>query len=132
MALDGDAPDHVALQAIRDALDRAGLSAKTEVTVELKPWEHLMQDITGIARISRAEHLANQGRAIIEVEAELIDGPDSPVDRPDSPKDAMRDDEAGDDPNDDSASPSGPPSRQLMTQEDAMNSNQSYRTWRRI
>ena len=33
MALDGDAPDHVALQAIRDALDRAGIPAKAEVSV---------------------------------------------------------------------------------------------------
>jgi hypothetical protein len=57
MALDGDTPDHVALKAIRDALDRAGLGAKTEV----KSWEQLMGDIVGIATISRAEHRARQG-----------------------------------------------------------------------
>src|SRR5262245_17782899 len=36
MALDGDVQDHVALQAIRDALDRAGLGAKQAVSVEVK------------------------------------------------------------------------------------------------
>jgi hypothetical protein len=33
MAVDGDAPDHVALPAIRDALDRAGLGAKQAMSV---------------------------------------------------------------------------------------------------
>ena len=61
IALDGDAPDHVALQAIRDALDRAGIPAKAEVSVELKPWERLMGDIAGIATISRDEHRAREG-----------------------------------------------------------------------
>lgn len=58
MALDGDAPDHVALQAIRDALDRAGMSAKAGVFVELKPWKQMMGEIAGIATISRDEHRA--------------------------------------------------------------------------
>ena len=34
-ALDGETTDAIALQAIRDALDRAGLSAKHAVSVEL-------------------------------------------------------------------------------------------------
>ena len=34
-ALDGETTDAIALQAIRDALDRAGLGAKTAVSVEL-------------------------------------------------------------------------------------------------
>ena len=46
----------VKLNAIRDALDRAGLGAKAEVTVELKPWERLISDITGVANIARAQH----------------------------------------------------------------------------
>src|ERR1700739_249698 len=72
LALDGDAPDHVALQAIRDALDRAGIPAKAEVTVELKPWEQLMGDIAGIATIARAEHRALAKSADAEViDAEL-------------------------------------------------------------
>jgi hypothetical protein len=33
-AFDGDAPDAVALAAIRDARDRAGLNTKTAVEVE--------------------------------------------------------------------------------------------------
>ena len=47
MLLDGDAPDAVALAAIRDALDRAGLGAKTAVSVEVGtcPWEEVFDDI---------------------------------------------------------------------------------------
>lgn len=41
---------------MKDTLDRAGVPAKAEVTVELKPWEQLMCDIVGIAPISRDEH----------------------------------------------------------------------------
>ena len=39
-ALDGDAPDHVALAAIRDALDRAGMGAN-------KPWVSKSQSSHG-------------------------------------------------------------------------------------
>ena len=56
MALDGDTPDHVALQAIRDALDRAGLGAKQSVELSAKqpgPWEEMMADF---ARVSRERH----------------------------------------------------------------------------
>lgn len=55
-ALDGEAPDHVALAAIRDALDRAGLGAKHAVEVEVKPpapWEALLGDV---AHMTKAEH----------------------------------------------------------------------------
>jgi hypothetical protein len=60
MALDGDAPDHVALAAIRDALDRAGLGAKhafelSAANAEPAPWEQLMGDV---AQLSRAQHEA--------------------------------------------------------------------------
>lgn len=58
IALDDDVPPAVALAAAKDGLDRAGLGAKAEVSVELKPWEQLMGDIAGIATISRAEHRA--------------------------------------------------------------------------
>lgn len=49
LALDGDASDPVALAAIRDALDRAGLNPKTAVEVEvgLKPYQQVFE---GIAR----------------------------------------------------------------------------------
>lgn len=54
MALDGDTPDHVALAAIRDALDRAGLGAKHAVAVEVAPapWEELLGDV---AQMTKAE-----------------------------------------------------------------------------
>jgi hypothetical protein len=61
IATDGQS-EAVKLNAIRDALDRAGLGAKAEVSLELKPWEQLMGDIAGVATISRAEHRARQGR----------------------------------------------------------------------
>lgn len=59
----------VKLNAIRDALDRAGLGAKTEVSVELKPYERLLGDIAGVGSISRAEHRAMQGRPIFNAPA---------------------------------------------------------------
>jgi len=34
-----------ALAAVKDALDRAGLTAKTAIEVELKPWEQLVTSI---------------------------------------------------------------------------------------
>jgi hypothetical protein len=53
----------VKLAAVKDALDRAGLSAKTavEVDVEVKPWEQVLADITGVALISRAEGRTQRG-----------------------------------------------------------------------
>ncbi len=42
----------VKLNVIRDALDRGGLGAKTKVSVEVKPWEQLMDDSVGVAAIS--------------------------------------------------------------------------------
>lgn len=55
LALDGDVPDAVALAAIRDALDRAGMSAKhaVEVSVEPRPWEKIF---AGIDRTPREDH----------------------------------------------------------------------------
>ncbi|WP_099039719.1 hypothetical protein [Mycobacterium neglectum] len=56
-ALDGGVDDNVALRAIRDALDRAGMAAKTELAVEVKqePWEELLGDV---AQITKAQHEA--------------------------------------------------------------------------
>jgi hypothetical protein len=78
------------LAAIRDALDRAGVGAKqaVEVGVELKPYEQVLTDIVGVARITQAESRARQGllpdrpalappEPIEVVEAELVDEPDS-------------------------------------------------------
>lgn len=52
MALDSDMPDHVALAAIRDALDRAGLGAKQAVEVEVTkaPYEELLGDVLHMTR----------------------------------------------------------------------------------
>ena len=60
IATEGES-EAVKLNAVRDALDRAGLGAKAEVSLEGKPWERLLGDIAGIATISRAEHHARQG-----------------------------------------------------------------------
>ena len=152
MALDGDTPDHVALQAIRDALDRAGVPAKAEVSVEIKPWERLMGDITGMVTISRDEHRAHQGLppddrpparpALVDpadadvIDAELVDSPSpgSPEYRPSSPGDAMRAPDAADDPENDMPPSSGPASREpgtgLMTLENAAEANRPVRTVR--
>lgn len=59
-ALDDEVPDNVALAAIRDALDRAGMSPKHAVELEVSPsapW----QQIIGVARISAEESRARRG-----------------------------------------------------------------------
>ena len=60
MATDDNVADSVKLAAIRDALDRAGLSAKTAVSVEVgrRPFEVIFDDITSG---SRAESRARRG-----------------------------------------------------------------------
>jgi hypothetical protein len=60
MAVDENVSDAVKLAAIRDALDRAGLSARTAVSVAiaLKPWEQIFDDIVGG---SRAESRRRRG-----------------------------------------------------------------------
>jgi hypothetical protein len=63
-ALDGKVADTVALQAIRDAVDRAGLSPKAgiEVEVALKPREQVLESLGPIQSGSRAEHRKSIGR----------------------------------------------------------------------
>jgi hypothetical protein len=99
-------PAYVALQAAQDALDRAGVSAKTavDVSVEVKPYEKVIGDLSGIAQISRAESRAARGLPALDradpagiVDAEVVDvgemGPDNapagryPGDRSDDPRD---------------------------------------------
>ncbi len=60
MAIDESVSDAVKLAAIRDALDRAGLSAKTAVSVEVgrRPFEEIFDDIAGG---SRAESRRQRG-----------------------------------------------------------------------
>jgi hypothetical protein len=47
-ATDAGVPENVALTAVRDALDRAGISAKTAVEIEIsaKPWELVFSGIS--------------------------------------------------------------------------------------
>lgn len=77
-------PAYVALSAVESALDRAGLSAKTavDVSVELKPWEQLMEGlaIDGIAPITRAESRERRGLPALAapdpaapIDAEVVD-----------------------------------------------------------
>lgn len=57
-ALDGDVPDAVALAAVKDALDRAGLGAKQSLELSpkpLAPWEEMFMDF---AATSRERHRA--------------------------------------------------------------------------
>jgi hypothetical protein len=131
----GAESEAVKLNAIRDALDRAGLGAKTEVSVEVKPWERLMDDITGVATISRAEHRAQPGRAFISTPAladpldvEVVepadeDGPARPAEWPAGD---MRDPGEGNDDGDDMPRDSG-----LMTLEDAAETIRQERGYRR-
>ena len=60
MAVDENVSDVVKLAAIRDALDRAGLSARTAVSVEVgrRPFEQIFDDIYSG---SRAESRARRG-----------------------------------------------------------------------
>jgi hypothetical protein len=60
MAVDESVSDSVKLAAIRDALDRAGLSARTAVSVEVgrRPFEVIFDDIVGG---SRAESRRRRG-----------------------------------------------------------------------
>ncbi len=60
IAIDDDVSDAVKLNAIKDALDRAGLKAPTQVEVEVgpKPWEGV---VAGLSTMSRAESRAARG-----------------------------------------------------------------------
>ncbi len=121
-ALDGDVADNVALQAIRDALDRAGMAPKTEVEVGVKaPWEEMLIDF---ANVTRAEHAAMRGLAppapvdkadepMEVVDAEVVeDGPE-----PQPERDGERANATGAPPS--FAERAQPPSRELATLEDA-------------
>ena len=103
----------VKLAAVKDALDRAGVPAKAEVTVGLKPWEQLMCDLAGIATIPRDGHGRRQP-ALVEpadvIDAELVE-PDPEGDAdvgPNSSADALRALDRADLPGADSASSAAP------------------------
>jgi hypothetical protein len=133
----GAESEAVKLNAIRDALDRAGMPAKAEVSVEVKPWERLMGDIAGIATISRDKHHSRQAPMALAkpadaevIDAELVD-PDAeggPESRSSSSDDAMRYPEAGDVPDGDMPPGNGG----LMTLEDAAEANRAAARMHRL
>ncbi|OBI79841.1 hypothetical protein A9X01_25735 [Mycobacterium asiaticum] len=131
----GAESEAVKLNAIRDALDRAGLGAKTEVALELKPWERLLDDIAGVATISRAEHRAINGRPLVEepapadaIDAEVVEPSDEsgPERAAETPGSEMRYPETGGVPAGDMPSGTG-----LMTLQDAAEAERARRTGRR-
>ncbi|WP_287041635.1 hypothetical protein [Mycobacterium sp.] len=71
MAIDANVADSVKLAAIRDALDRAGLAAKSAVEVEVgppKPYEHILNGITVLEGGSREAFRRSRG-AFDDIEA---------------------------------------------------------------
>lgn len=127
----GAESEAVKLNAIRDALDRAGLGTKTEVSVDLKPYEQLLGDISGVASISRAEHRALQGRPVIDapalaapIDVEVVKpaDDDGPARAPEPPASEMRDPGEGDVPGDDMPRDTG-----LMTLEEAAEAERQHR-----
>lgn len=57
-AVDGDVADNVALAAIRDALDRAGLTPTHALEVSVAPWQQVLQ---GVARVIQADSRRARG-----------------------------------------------------------------------
>jgi hypothetical protein len=123
MALDGEVADHVALAAIRDALDRAGMASKQAVEVEVTkaPWEELLGDV---AFVTRAQHEAMKRgeyapapQPALPAPADIVDAEvvDPPVPHPE------RVGERADTPPvpDWAEPPPAAPSRELVTLEDA-------------
>lgn len=121
-ALDGDVADNVALAAIRDALDRAGMGAKTEVAVEVKaPWEEVLGDV---AHVTKAQHEAmKRGEPLPPTPPPALPAPDVDIVDAEVVEDTPeRVGERADRPNvPDWAepAPAAPPSLELVTLEDA-------------
>lgn len=63
MAVDGKVSDSVKLAAIKDALDRSGLGAKTEVEITAKPYETILETLDGLEAGSRSDHRRSIGVA---------------------------------------------------------------------
>ena len=143
----GAESEAVKLAAIRDALDRAGVSAKQALELsaaaEPQPYEELLLGIAGIATITRAESRAARGlpapetpelpppqphpRALLAevVDAELVDPAQEPdITAPDSPADSRTAPTAPDSPADTPANGSGP-MKGLVSFEEAVTETQT-------
>lgn len=134
MALDGDTPDHVALAAIRDALDRAGLGARQAVEVELTkaPYEELLSDVLHVTRaqheaMKRGEPLSpvppralhappDSDSAVIDAEVVESSAEDAPVSHAERVGERAG---TGSVPDWAEPPPAAPPSRELVTLEQA-------------
>ncbi|GAT02949.1 putative uncharacterized protein [Mycolicibacterium fortuitum subsp. acetamidolyticum] len=96
IALDGSAPDQVALSAVLAALDRAGLSVKSTVGLEVsaKPWEQVMDSAFALETTSRdAYRAAQDGHPPALAESSALDGAlDGPADNDDGDGDGDGDD----------------------------------------
>jgi hypothetical protein len=105
----GGESEAVKLAAVKDALDRAGVPAKAEVAVELKPYEELLMGIVGIATGPRRGQPALVDSTDV-IDAELVD-PDVEGDAdigPNSSAHALRAPDRTDLPGADSASSTAP------------------------
>lgn len=59
MTTDDNVADHIKLAAIKDALDRGGVSAKAELEITAKPFESIMERME--LGVSRAQHRRSMG-----------------------------------------------------------------------
>lgn len=82
MATDDNVPEHVRINAIKDALDRAGVSARTAVDVEItaKPYEQLLDNLPRLQGGSRAEWRRSQGIPDEPPRALRVADPSEPMD----------------------------------------------------
>jgi hypothetical protein len=78
MATDDNVADSVKLAAIRDALDRAGLAAKTAVEVEVgppKPYEAILERIEAGTRAEYRRSIGRNDDSGIEYSTTVVDHP---------------------------------------------------------
>jgi hypothetical protein len=78
MASDDNVSDAVKLKAITEALDRGGLSAKTEVEITARPYETIMDGLAEIQSGSRAEYRRSQG--LLDTPTALAVDANAPID----------------------------------------------------
>lgn len=101
--------EHVQYLATTAALDRAGVVEPKQVNVDLNaPWQEVFEAVGGIAHISQAESRARRGLAEppmpalgppdsgAVIDAEVVDTPDSPADRPSGPNASRTGDDRAD------------------------------------